>query len=65
MIRKYEEDIKKAAGIIAHEVIENGSSTGWMASNNIHFSQLKGYLASFNIAYVDDFAGEWRYKKSP
>lgn len=63
-MRKYDTDVKKSAGIIAAEVVANGSSSGWVASDNNHFSQLKGYLSNFNIAYVDDFAGEWRYKKS-
>lgn len=63
-MRKYDTDVKKSAGIIASEVVEKGSSAGWVASDNAHFTQLKGYLTNFNIAYVDDFAGEWRYKKS-
>jgi hypothetical protein len=63
-MRKYDTDVKKAAGIISAEVVTNGSSSGWIASDNTHFNQLKNYLANFNIAYVDDFAGEWRYKKS-
>jgi hypothetical protein len=64
MIRKYDTDVKKAAGIIAAEVVEKGNSIGWVASDHNHFNQLKNYLSNFNIAYVDDFAGEWRYKKS-
>ena len=65
MIKKYDEDVKKAAGIIAAEVIEKGNSTGWVALDHNHFNQLKTYLANFNIAYVNDFTGEWRYKKTP
>ncbi len=64
MIRKYDSDVKKAAAKIASEVVETGNSIGWVASDNNQFNQLKVYLANFNIAYVDDFAGEWRYKKS-
>lgn len=64
MIRKYEKDVKKAASIIAAEVVEHGSSTGWTSSDFGFFIQLKAYLTKFNIAYVDDFAGEWAYRKS-
>jgi hypothetical protein len=64
MIRKYDTDVKKAAGIIAAEVVEKGNSIGWVSSDHNQFNQLKNYLANFNIAYVDDFAGEWRYKKT-
>lgn len=63
MNRKYEKDVKKAAAIIASEVIEHGSSSGWVSSDFNLFTQLKNYLSNFNIAYVDDFNGEWRYKK--
>jgi hypothetical protein len=64
MTRKYDTDVKKAASVIAAEVVEVGTSSGWVASDFKAFNQLKGYLANFNIAYVDDFAGEWRYKKT-
>lgn len=33
MIRKYEKDIKKAAAIIAYEVIMTGESSGWISSD--------------------------------
>lgn len=63
-MRKYDKDVKKVASIIAAEVVEQGSSSGWVASDPNVFVQLKNYLVNFNIAYVDDFAGEWRYKKN-
>lgn len=63
MIKRYDKDLKKAASIIAAEVVHQGRSLGWTGSDSNYFNQLRAYLANFNIAYVDDFSGEWRYKK--
>jgi hypothetical protein len=41
MIRKYEKDVRKAAAIIAYEVIMTGESSGWVSSDFDFFKKLK------------------------
>lgn len=59
MIRKYEKDVRKAAAIIAYEVIMTGESSGWVSSDFDFFKKLKEILSEFNIDYVDDLNGTW------
>ena len=61
--RKYSDfgSSKMVAGIIASEVIESGKSDGWQGSLE-ELSQVEKILSTFNIFYLDDFAGEWGHR---
>jgi Holliday junction resolvasome RuvABC ATP-dependent DNA helicase subunit len=59
--RKYVDyTMKKAAAIIAGEVIEKNISTGWGGNFN-DLEKLKNELRKYNIFYIDDIHGEWAY----
>ena len=63
MSRNYNEypSLRWVAGLIAREVIEQGSSSYWCGS----IEDVDGFdalLSPFNIFYVDDMIGEWKYR---
>jgi hypothetical protein len=56
---------EKNAADIAYEVVAEGESDGWSASDDRATkiaTKIEGILADFNIGYVDDMKGTWKKK---
>jgi hypothetical protein len=62
-MRRYSNDARCDAALIAAECITQGKSTGWSGDDATaaDLTERERILAPYNVHYVDDMRGEWRH----